>query len=456
MLNTIKNNAVVKWTYTQFSIKALIHSFIVMGIFGFIPGAWLVGLPLLGVYGLIKQKSIIKALTQFGLGTADFWNKLNHDLALRIADLINHQTVSIFKGIAAFTLLLTMGLSSWSLIAIYGIYRYSNEEWTNTFQNWLNRFIDFFKTFSTEISQGPSFRKKVMLLSVFAALLAWELYIGGPIAAVVMAASCLQLAIVATGFSAVLRDIGYILRNPIKSVLDNSGKICGVLWGRWVAFQIFPGRIVGSLGHAVGYVESQGVFSGFLSSFLTPMGWFSSYNGLSGMLASKVRSFLNGIVTGLFVTTEMQTQGDFYGVIGPTSLQIFALMVAGGLIGYGIERFVDSLCSSVAKDSVHVASKIKNAKQPRDFIYQTRWHMGYIALATPAILCSQGGPALITFAGGSLAEAALLTAGGIALSFATIYGTFYGLHYAWDWVLNYKRAPQQEKPDTAKPKRNMP
>jgi hypothetical protein len=251
MADQITFSQIKNWFTEQFSMKSLVHTTMVMGIFGLIPGAWMVGIPALILYGVVKQRSMLGTLRGFLDGLSKFWNNFERELDLRIIEAFNNDPISILKGLGAITLILAMGLNSWSLFAIYGIYRFTNNQWQTTFTSWMRSFYQHTMTIYNNIND------KVLGISCFLiAMLALQIFMGGVGSIGLLGTGVIELAIVLTGLSAVFKDLGYALQHPIKAFMENSGKILGTLWGGWLAFHLYPGSVLRNVGLILGFAAS--------------------------------------------------------------------------------------------------------------------------------------------------------------------------------------------------------
>ncbi len=418
------------------SFRPLLHSIFMFALFGFVPGAWVVGLPLLVVYGLYKQKSIAAQFNKFITSTKGFFDNFSQTLGERVGEIVSLHPVSIIKGVGTLAFLMTAGITPWSLVGVYGIYRHSNQHWIQMCQKWLESFYNFSLGFMSKTVGSTTLYKRLGIGIAFSCLLALQAYSGGGLSLLLYSMSLFHWIINLIGFNALSNDILFFLKNPIKVLFNNSGKLFGSLWGQWLAYKIFAGHVEGTLGPAIGHVESNGLLSGLVSTFLAPHGWFTDQSGIGGIILSKVRGFFNTIITSVFITTEMHLQGDFYGTVGPSPLQIVAFMALGCLIGYGIERFVNSLSKSAEKDAYDLSKiTVSGAKNFYNNAYTlgfvSKWHVPFLSLATPLIMFSPGGVVLTAFAGGSIIGATVLTAVGLEATFATLQALLLGVKYGY-------------------------
>lgn len=435
------------WFSEQFGLSAIIKVTLTLGILGFIPGAWMVGLPILTVYGLIKRETVAQAIRRF----FRFRKELDKpDLAAtggeKIADFLITYYAGILRWFATLMLFFTMPIG-FGIFAAYGLFRFTTTEWLEIFQQRCMDIYNFVISSANRFLRDASFNAKLILGTTVSILIGSSILLSGPLVLFAYSISVCQLAAVLVGGTAAARDLMYALRNPGIAFTQNSGKIAGTFWGRWLAYRIFPGQIMGSMGPAMGHVQSYGLFSGIASSFFAPEGWFIfNSGGVLGVLLSRFMTFFNSIFTNIFVSESIQMQGDFYGVIGPSPLQLIGMMLVGCFVGYAVEKFVDSLYAEVKEDGKKVANAtVQGAKVVNnrllDGLYKTRWALGFIAGTTPLLVThATTGAALLELAGGSLFGASALAVAGLATSIGVIYGIGYGLKYMANKIMAKREA----------------
>lgn len=423
-----------EWFKHQFGATALVKMFITLGILGFIPGAWMIGLPILTIYGLIKREAVAQGIRRFFSFRSLNSNNVNAASAgEKIADFLITYYAGILRWFATLILFFTMPIG-FGLFAAYGLLRFTTSEWLEIFQQ---RCQDIYNFVVSGVNRGlrdTSQNSKLILGALASLLLGMSIFTSG--VGVLFAYSILicQFGAVLVGATAAARDIWYAISNPGISITQNAGKIAGTTWGHWIAYRLFPGQISGSMGPAVGQVQSYGLFSGLASSFLAPDGWFVfNSGGILGVMLSRFTAFFNTVFTNIFVTQTMQISGDFYGIVGPSTLQLIAMMAVGCLVGYAVEKFVDSLYSEMKEDGKKVAEASKRGAKAANqslmnALYRSRYALGFILGTTPLIVGkSAAGASLIALAGGSMMGASAITVMGLATAIGALYAAGYGL-----------------------------
>ncbi len=314
-------------------------------------------------------------------------------------------------------------------LGIYGLYRFTPDEWQAAFNRFWERTTRFFTVGVANTLDRMSTSKKLILGTAMSVALALFAQSGGPLFIVDLGFFVAQYALVYVGFTAFFKDAKTWLRTPISNVFTNFGKILGTLWGRWLSYEIFTGTITGSLGPAIGQVRSQGVISAVIPSILSPRsGWFALNSGYASILMSRVATLFNSVISGLFFSHNMRLWGDFQGYVGPNSFQVFTLMIIGGLIGYSAEKFVDALYQSLKDDGLELMEKaVPHVQATKNQAYQMRWHLAYVAMMTPIVLASPAAASILAVTGGSVLGAVVFTASAAALALASVYGAGYGL-----------------------------
>lgn len=422
------------WFKQQFALSALLKAGITLSILGFIPGAWMVGLPLLTIYGLMKRETVAEGIRRFfsfrkDSQTAD----VPQNLGEKTADFLITYYAGILRWFATFMLFFTMPIG-FGIFAAYGLFRFTTNEWLDIFQKRCSDIYQFVISSINRFVRDASFQSKMILGGTVAVLLGASILMSGVGILLAYSISVCQLAAVLVGATAVIRDLKYAVQNPGIVLTQHSGKIAGTFWGRWLAYRIFPGQITGSMGPAVGHVQSYGLFSGIFSSFLAPEGWFIfNSGGIFGVMLSRFMTFFNSIFTNIFVSESIQMQGDFYGIIGPSPLQLIGMMLVGCLVGFAVEKFVDSLYNEVTTDTKKVATasvnniKVANERMLQS-LYRTRWALGFIIGTTPLMLAHGASQAmLLSMAGGSMVGAAAIAVAGLATTLGVIYGIGLGV-----------------------------
>jgi len=412
--------------YTHFSLRTAI----IFGMFGFIPGFWNYAIFFLFTYGLLKEELLANALLLKYRALKRFWAHFSQNVGTLISDHFTDEPIKFLRGVASFFLFTTVSMP-YSFLGIYGMYRFSGQEWRAVFSRRLDGFYHFYAGLVLGISRpGASFSKKLTGVLGVLALLGLAVYASGSLLLLELSFLGVQFALVAVGLTAFLRDAKRFLERPLQAFLSNSGKLLGMLWGRWLAYQIFPGKVTGNMGPVLGHVQTYGIIPGLTSSFLSPTGLFTFKTGLVKLLFSNVLILLSNIISGVFFSYNMRFSGDFYGYVGPTSFQIFFFMAAVSFIGYGIENGLDSLFETVSEDYASVKEKM--SLKTRDFLnllYGLRWHFGYVTGMTSLLLVSNSRAFLLQASQGSITGAAAIAAMTVTATLTVIYGAAFTLSY---------------------------
>ncbi|MBS0289792.1 MAG: hypothetical protein JSS07_07145 [Proteobacteria bacterium] len=414
--------------------SSILNTFFTFALMGFIPKAWTFGFPIFIFYGLYKKR----ALAQFLYRTCNFtglrklYNNFSQTLGEKLGEAVSNHPISLLKGIWLFSMLLIMDLNAWSVIAIYGVYRFSNVQWLNTLQKWSDSLYNFANGLYSKTLTHVGFYPRIGICFGLGAFLAWHVMPLGSFGFILLPLSILQFAFIAIGLSALFNDLSYALKHPLKLLLNSSGRILGSLWGRWISHRIFSGTLSGNLGPAMGHVVTPGLFSGFFSSFLTPSTSFTVGSDFTNILVARVKNLFNNLLTSIFFTSEMQIQGNFHGTVGPTSLQIFMFMLAGYIAGYLVERIVNKMMNNVVNDVAQLPQVAVSASRnltPVTPEPRVKWQIAYFGLATSILMCSPAGASLVVFAGGSLLKGTLLGAGGMVLTWQALETVRFSFNY---------------------------
>ncbi len=452
---------------SQFSKAALIRTALVLCIFGFVPYAWMVGVPFLFTYGILKRNAIADSFMKFADDLEDLFNNFSTKAGTYLGNYFAEQPLpavaATFARVLGTFLLLYAGINVWNMMAIYGLWRFSDTKWKESFVGHaksLGQFQSSFFRAPVAIRQGErrvvasnprtAFMRRLVVLGAIALYFAWDVYVSGIMSAFTLTALVVfQGFAVAVGMSAVWRDLGYLFKNPIKVLTENPGKFMGVWWGREFAYRAVSGRIDGNLGPAVGFVENRGAFSALFSSFLSPRGWFVLNDTPFGILVKKALTMFNSIFGGILFTSQAHLQGNIYGVIGPSPETIFFFALVGFVLGVLADRYADRFCKTVAQEPENIARFIlDNGPSLRQRvsrnIYNARWNIAYLGVMTPLMLVSNSGPQLMAMAGGSALYATLLTASMVALSVWTVYRTVDLVKKIW----NRRAAPSSAQRTT--------
>lgn len=463
------------WFFKQIKISWLLKTCLVLGIgFGLIPGSWIIGIPLLIIYGVVKfylnketwlpkianyfkRFSIVRAIVklrkakkaklekhkallakklqpdQFSIEQrtldADYKkdrlrirNRLIRNMGQSISQWLISRRYKFLKQIFAIYLIFST-TSIFSFLAIYGFYRYPFKSWKKDLKDKLNFLYEFFVGFQQGATQKLSFKARLGIFTAIALVTSIFLSMHGFFAVFDFLLSLLQLTMIAVGFKAILQDIGQMLRRPIKSFTKNPGKIYGVFWGRLLAYLIFPGRVIGSLGPAYGTVENQGIFSGILPAlFGTSQSWFIFQTAFTTFFTSRIFQVLNSMLTSVFFSQSMTLAGEFSGIVGPTSFQIYFGMLFGCFFGWCLERIMDRFFRCAEQDAKLVCNKFTPpAQRGLNWVHRWRWEIAFITGMTPLVLSSAGGAGILALTGGNIVAASVLTAMATTLSVTALY-----------------------------------
>lgn len=430
------------WFLNQLRLRHLAQTFITLCLFGLVPHGWLIGLPLIGAYATARIYLYKK------LNPAEFKNMLNNDFTTTAKKLANFKRNLTYKNflrycldnplsVGKFTfsfLVLFMWSMPFSFFTIYGLYRFTDAKWREVFIARANNAYHLMRTTFREVNRRFNVGEKAVMLFVGGSfLIAGVSVLGG---AHIIAAgmseltwfaleSALEICTTAVGLTAIASDVGHLIDKPVQNLIENPGKFYGLVWGRWLAFAAFFGKVIGSMGPATGHVDQSGVLSSIFNFLFPPAGsWFSFGTGLTGVITTRFMAFVNSIVTSIFFSYNMRITGDFYGVIGPTSFQIFLCMAIGCLLGYITERLAFDICEAAAHDIdvVHhtrpVQNSIRYLNQIADWLFRQRWNIAFALSMAPVVLASPGGPAIYGLAYGHeiLAMALAFSAGFISMA----------------------------------------
>ncbi len=404
------------------TIMPIINALVISLFLGLGSYAYILISPFLLGYIFHQRRAIRQRLGHYFRNFRGNLADLPHRFGEWAADFVLTNAVGIFRIFSSLSILLLLGLNTWSIVAIYGIYRFPDLEWVRFFKNTLNNIQSFGFGFFNRTVGRRSFYVKLSMGCAMAIYVALEAYTGGALAVVATGLLFVQSIAIVIGFKALFRDLYYTLKNPIKVLLKHTGKIWGALWGRYLAYMFFTGRVEGTLGPAVGHVIHNGIFSGLFSSFLMPVGWFTTHKGM--LFIARLQNFFNNVLTSIFITTEMQTQGTFYGTVGPTLLQLFSFMLIGCAVGYLFERALNYFNPIIRQETPRVvASTLRQVESFNNNIrnrsHFSLWHIAYVAMMTPLMMQTQIGTMMLGIAAGNLAGATFLTA--LAATFA--YGS---------------------------------
>lgn len=347
----------------------------------------------------------------------------------RLRDVIDNHPMSFFKAIAAF-FLMSEGIVLFNLLAVYGLYRFTNQEWTDHFR-WLaqgsyNFIRGFRKSAQVVVNEidNQSFDKKMYMTIGLVGLLGAELYFSGLSHLFGLGFLVFQGSAVSIGFMSAWNDFKYLLKNPFKVASDHPGKIAGMWWGYSLAHKLFAGFIKGDLG------PTQGVMQNSLTEFFNlPLNRFIFNNTGLGLIFDRIRNFTNNILSTLFFTSHVETYGTFIGTVGPSPLQLFLLMAIGFGVGVMVEKLVKNLYYSVGNDAANIQEKADN-------LTLGQWlkiHTGVITCLTPAMMYFDSGT-ILTMAGGSLLYGSLLTAGLLAATFSSVHAISFTLKRIIQWA----------------------
>lgn len=424
-----------QWFNNQTIIPRLIRTSLILGTFGFVPGAWFFGVPFIFFYGLYKKEAIAAALlTSYARGSA-LWQDFAARLGAFVSNQIANNPFGVFRFFASVFLFTSMTIPFF-MLGIYGLYRYPYEKWQEIFWQAYKKAMRFFTVGVAGTVRDLQFSRAVTLGAAFIVPLVFFLHQGGAIILLELGILAAQYGLVYVGGKALLGTDGDAkkwLSTPFSNITQNLGKILGMLWGRWFAYEVFTGTIAGSIGPAIGQVHNQGIVSGIVPAIISPQsGWFAFNSGYVTVLTSRLSTFINSIISGLFFSHNMKLWGDFQGYIGPNSFQIFTFMAIGFLVGYGTEKLIDTIYESIKSDAHDAAvASAPYVEATKRKMQEIKWHAAYTALMTPIVLTSPAAASIFTLAGGSVLTAVAMTAGMVALSVAGVYGTAFGMQRLW-------------------------
>lgn len=430
------------WLFNQLTLRSLIQTTITLCLFGLVPKGWLIGLPLLAAYATVRFYLYKK------YNATEFKNMLNHDFSAIVNKLSNFKQTLTYKKVFRYCLQnpLSIGkftfsffiLFLWSMpfsfFSIYGLYRFSSEKWRAVFVARAINLYHIIKITLFETNRELNLKEKIVMFFAGSAVLIagvsalW----GSTVVALGMVETTLfflettlEICTVTVGLTAIAIDVEHLINKPIQNFTENSGKFYGMVLGRWLAFSFFPGKVVGSMGPATGHVDQSGVLASVFGFLFPPTG--SSFlfgTGLTGLITTRAITFINSIVTSIFFSYNMRIAGDFYGVIGPTSFQIFLCMATGCFFGYILERIASDIYEAVAHDVdvIHHTKPVQNSimrlNRTADWLFRQRWNIIFSLLMAPVILTSSGGAAIYGLAYGNelLAAVMVFSAGFISMA----------------------------------------
>lgn len=416
------------------------------------PGAWIVGFPALIIYATVRAYLFRRrdparfnaAIEPYAVEIRRLRRNLGETTAQSITEYCLNNPIHITKLIAAFFIIFGWNMP-FSFFAVYGLFRFTNQEWLEIFQDKINSFYNIVSGILNGINRVLPFSIKLAAFITGCVLTGIFINsIGLSLVLINFVDFPLQMCATTVGFTALARDVSYMLRNPIRAFTNNPGKFYGLVWGRWLSFLLFPGRVVGSMGPASGHVDSAGVFTsvfGWLFPADHTQGWFTFGSTLTGWLGGKLFSFINSIFTSVFFSYNMRLQGDFYGVLGPTSFQIFACMSIGCFIGYCFEGLANRIYSVGAYDALENAEVVgPRLNRMVNYLYQYRWQIGFVAAITPFVLASPGGAVFIDLAYGSTALGAGLAGLTGVGAMGVTHGVFAGVRALFNRVFHRSAA----------------
>lgn len=396
------HNPVVEWVGNDIKKAEFIHAIIILSVFGWIPYAWFILVPLVGVYALLKRDQLIQYLNQ----TAKNIDKFIDNIGIGISKFFLNRWKAIAKASFAFLLFVDWPMP-FSFFMVYALYRRGSDE--NRIHILFSKMYDFSR-FGLELMKGfidglPGIYKAVfigvgMLFAVLFAKLILPVYALLPI--LDFALTLTGLALIVIGSTLLFRDVFYALTHPFQTFTNRLAPILGAAVGNNLAHKIFVGKVSGSMGPTVGSVYSTGFFSSLAGLFIPNAGgtysrflFNSSYGGL---FAQRTLGGLSAILGNLFFSYDVSSYGTFTGVLGPTSLQIFFFMILGAAFGYAIDRLVHHLYSFGKSNLSQATDKATNVASNKfklgsahfgTFLYNWRWPIGMAigatAFAPPAL-----------------------------------------------------------------------
>tara|TARA_R110002110_G_scaffold33533_1_gene114799 strand:+ start:112341 stop:113870 length:1530 start_codon:yes stop_codon:yes gene_type:complete len=406
------------WLESQIKVKSVLTSFLTLCALGFVPGAWFIGVPILSLYGLYHIKSITRATKSTFFSAIRFQQNFSRASGALIGDIATNRTAALIRGGVALLMLFSIPMP-FCFLGLYGLFRYPASQWKTIFQQRLEKLYQFSRGLAEGVHSRTTFYKRLNIALISAPILAALIYYQGGLFVFNLALSLVQYAAIFVGFSAFFKDLGAALKQPIKSFLSYTGLIVGAFWGRFLAHTIFPGRIYGNMGPAVGHVVQTGFMSSIFSSFLMPNSWFVGFEtGFAYLLTSRISSFFNGVMNSVFFSYDMQLYGDFYGTIGPTSFQIFLMIALGAFVGYKIQHGFESAGETLYDD----AQKLNHAiVHQRGLLSTLKWHAAYVVGSAPLFLVSPIGASFLNLASGNILLAQSLIMAASATMITALY-----------------------------------
>lgn len=365
--------ALIGWINAQFS--GAVKSFIVLAMFGYFPGAWLIGIPTLTIY-ITTRLLIIRRRdpARFAVMFEPYLQRLQllrnnfSQYSVQYAvEYISNNPFRVAKIAVAFLIFVSWSMP-FSFFAIYGLYSYTNQEWMDGFRRRANNMYDATLGLIVGANQGLSFWVKLAMFSATCVIFGLLAYALGTLPLLIDSAGImLEFCVTAIGITACLRDVGYALRNPATVLTTHPGKLYGMAWGRWLAIVLFPGKVAGTMGPAVGHVEAAGLLPSVFGTLFPAsqyQGWFVFGTGLGGLLFTRITAFIHNFVSSLYFRYDMHLQGDFEGRLGPTSFQFFVLLSLGYFLGTVFEYLANECYQTAVADAHVVARRLFRREAP--------------------------------------------------------------------------------------------
>lgn len=346
----------------------LLKSLLALGLFGWIPGFYIVAPFFLTAYFLARTflpanrptwRSIRTSIIQAVRNRPTYQNtKAAIVLKVRQASQYLHNNVmewprritrfsilhrwSILKGFIAFIILFSWSVP-FSLLSIYGMYRLNQAEWTQMIQRRLDNAYHIIHGTYLGFNDTTDFRHRITLLAGGCIIMGAVFFLIGSGGLLIdFALTCLEISMTLMGLRALSFDLPVFLQNPIENIIRHAASLYGIVWGHRFSYRLFSGTISGRLPPATGQVIHRGLIYSIFSAFFPsePSRFVIGATGLQALIG-RVQAFIHNIVTSVFFSHNMTVHGDIYGFVGPGSFQILGSMVFGFLMGYCFEYLAD-------------------------------------------------------------------------------------------------------------------
>jgi|GEM_PF-7030502 hypothetical protein len=359
-----------RWLMAQLTWKGLLHTLVALGFFGYLPGFWTIGFPLLVIYCIAKKQQITNS--QLFLRIHQLIQQITvNALLTKIVDLLTNPLRLLYSSCSLFLTLYSFLYypTPFNFIILWGLYRNSTRDWLleawEDMQAWFVNININLQSYQAALHQGQALNyltRHVML--PFLALvgmtqmlgiasISWLLYIG-----FFMLANGI-------GWSTVRHDMGAIRSNLARLTMEHAGKLLGMVAGYRLAHRVIRGAINGNLGQASGTVQAEGLLGVLLPSysFWGPGGAQTNLPFLSRTFITPMGRIFYTLMTGTFFSQSVEMQGQIWGTVGPTSLQIVNSILLGAATGYLLELGGEQLCYCLREDIIRGYNATVQARQ---------------------------------------------------------------------------------------------